>query len=133
MLSLSLYSMLMLSKTTYPQKLFDYNCITLYTYYGFSNRYSKHRLLIPGGRPGVYTNIAEHLDWIQDKITDTKEICHYGKKTFILYNKYMQKKRIFFCLHLFFFFFNIEEFNAKTFNFFQDKRSNTKEILNKKY
>ena len=30
MLSSSLYTMLKLSKTTYPIKLFDYDCVTLY-------------------------------------------------------------------------------------------------------
>ena len=32
MLSSSLYTMLKMSKTTYPNKLFDYDCVTLYVF-----------------------------------------------------------------------------------------------------
>ena len=51
MLSSSLYAMLKLYKTAFPQKLFDYDCITLYMY----NFQGYKRLKVGGGYIYVYT------------------------------------------------------------------------------
>ena len=46
MLSLSLDSLLKLSKTTSPQKLFDYDCVTLYIIMGVLKKPMQLRIVI---------------------------------------------------------------------------------------
>ena len=40
---------------------------------GFLSRSTQNLIFRVGGKPGVYTNVAEHVEWIREMIKDTSD------------------------------------------------------------
>ena len=72
MLSLSLYAMLKLSKTTSPQKLFDHDCITLYTFLNLIQTFIFFHFSLGGGdeRTFIYLKKGFNSNGRQLSISD---------------------------------------------------------------